>query len=232
MADEITLEYQVTLTQDWLKYSAFKSMKAVNPTLAVDRKANKVVRMKLHCDNLVVVKRDAADIGRYYAVRRKIREWTVPLDPNDREQTLGAYDVAPQELRMDSEDKPPGNWYDSPGPVTTFRFTGRLRTLTEWVIAVERPNERVLVPDAPGLYYMVVLDETPTHYRYRMSPGTTLTIAQVEEIFGETHGFGPLPPGSPWKTEADYSDTQWAARHAAWQDYTASNNDLPLSAPP
>ena len=231
MADEITLEYQATLTQDWLKYSAFKTMKAVNPTLAVDRKANKVVRMKLHCDNLVVVKREAAVISGHYAVRRKIREWTRPLDPNDREQTTGPYDVAPQELRTDSEEKPTGAWYDSPGPVTTHRFTGWLRTLTEWVIGVERPHERIMVPDAPGLYYMVVLDETPTDYRYRMSPATVLTIAQVDDIFGEARGFGPLPAGGPWKTEADYSDAQWAARHANWQNYAASNNDLPLVTP-
>lgn len=229
MTDDLRLEYSGSVTSpalDNLSRGAYRdSYRAVTPTLATSRKNNVLQGIYLHCNSEVVVKRGTANVSRHYAIRRKWRNWHSNLDPANREQRLGGYSIDTGALAIDSGDKPLGEWFDAPGAILLHRQTQYERVLSEWVIGGVT-SYNTLVQGLGGLYYFVILDLTPTHYRFFMSPSFDLTESVVGETLGQSGNLGPLPANGPWKTEADIAPNGWLAQHTTWQDYAALNNQL------
>ncbi|CAN7761573.1 hypothetical protein LJR130_007089 [Variovorax sp. LjRoot130] len=231
MADDLRLEYIGSVDNDNLRFSARSNYTAVTPTLATRRTKGVLKDVYLHCNSDVLVKRGAVNVSKHYAVRRKWRNWLAHLDPADRETRIDGYAIDQGALQLDSGDKPIGEWFDAPGIATGYRQTKFERILSEWVVGAVTSYDATLVDGLGGLYFFVILDLTPTHYRFMMSRAEALTTTHVEETLGAGSGLGPLPAATPYRTEVDVGATQWLARHPTWQDYAALNAALPLPTP-
>lgn len=231
--DEIGLEYAASVTTDNLPRGARKKWTGVpgNATLAFERTRG-VLSLYVHGNSDIVVRRGANDISAFYAIRRRWRAWTAPIDqaaPNARSVSYAGDD---HEFGVDSIQKPPGDWHDAPGFVLVSRQTTFVRVLYEWVLGVEHPRDRSLLPGAPGLYVIFVGDLSPTGYRVSMSTATPLTETELRSEMGENPALpGPIPANVPWKTEDDLTAADWAARQTVWQTYTTYNNQLPIATP-
>jgi hypothetical protein len=230
-ADDITLEYSASLTVDNLPRGARQKWTAVtnSKTLAYERTRG-ALSLYVHGNSDIVVKRGGNDISSYYAPRRRWRAWTAAIaqaPPNARSDPYASVD---HEFLADSENKPAGDWHDAPGLVLVSRQTTFQRVLYEWVIGVEHPRDRALLPGAPGIYIVVIADLAPTEYRLWMSKATDLTETELRTEMGDIQGNpGPIPAGTPWKTEDTIATADWAARHTTWQTYATYNNQLPLA---
>lgn len=230
--DALTLVYQASLTtMDNLASSTFSGYTTVSKTLAIYPASGALKQIFLHFNNTIVVQRGTADVSKHYAVRRKWRNWARHLDPANREATLDDYTTDNTVPVVDSQNKPPGQWQDAPGPNMVARQTKSLRVLSEWIVGGEYSYTPTLVEGLGGLYFFVVLDLTPAAYRMSMSPSFAITAEQAADILATPGNIGFLPHDAPWKTEADIADDAWLSRHTTWQDYSSYNNRLPQGGP-
>jgi hypothetical protein len=225
MPDPLVLAYAPSVSVDYLEHSGFRLMTPVNSTLAIDKSATgATIRIFIHGNIRLFVRRGGANVSRHFAVRRAMRVWTAPLNPGSSPSRTGAYQNPDRRFLMDSTEKPVGHWWDCPGIPQGVRLTSTARLLYEWVIACE-DEDRKLVPGIDGLYFFMLLDHTPAVYRISYSPIWSVTPPQVTDVLSRGLA-GTIPSNRPWRSEDDVQSSEWVESHTDWVSYAAHNDQL------
>lgn len=226
--------YGVPPTDDYLSRSSFHYFTAISNTLAVDDSSGSVTQVFIHGNSDITVIRGVTDVSGRYAIYRMRRLWERPLSPTPSGSDkiggpTGAYTLGGARFAVDSDDKPPGQWFDTPGLSYNHRNTGTYeRTLHEFVAGIQDPESRKVLDDPGAVYLFVVFDISPNWYRVRMSAGINLTAAQWKGLRGVS-GTNPIPKNTPYRTESS-SGITWAL-DTSWVAWDTYNNQLPLPGP-
>jgi hypothetical protein len=230
VATPLTLEYGPSQA-DLLSTTAFASWTKVNDYLASDDTGGDL-NFYIHGSCKVVVKRGTDDVSDNYAVYRLTRLWERTLSPpataNDKPGApTGQYQFGGGRMHIDSGNKPAGQWTDAPGQTTGHnRWTQSTRFLAEFVLGAEDPgtSPRKMQDDAGGVYYVFLYHISPRWFRVQGSDGVPLSSAQWKGVRGVKGSTNPIPPSSPYRTEAS-TGLNWPV-DSNWVDWSAQNDQL------
>jgi len=147
----------------------------VNSTLAVAKDETGGVReVFIHANIDFDVLRGATDVSSRHRVYRLIQWWDADLDNTNTR--VGSYRQGLRKGRasVDTAGTKESIWVDIPGVlIAQNRPTSRQRALAEFWVTVE-PTGGALSLSSERIYFIVIIDWTPTDYRVRVSQKVTL----------------------------------------------------------
>lgn len=210
-----------TVKSSWVPCGpkSFSLAKDVDP-ICLFPHANNKITLKNMTDNPP----SDASVGR--KIHRTWRQWTAPLDPTDRNKLKppGIYNRGTNYpgFERDGYDHVAlqGGWADIPGweQSTRKQANDRARTVAEFMVNVHKH------PELDAIAFLIVLDQTPTHYRMRQSKATNVPSADwkartrdAATIAAMVSEKKPIPDpdtlaASDWATDTGWVD--WSAEVA------------------
>ena len=242
----LTLEFHPTAT-DLLSSTGMGRFGwvAVNDFMARDSYPGVKREFFIHASLDVTVRRDTEDVSKDFAAYRFTRVWARSLgppatadDPPTEPNPAVAYSkilpvagsrevVGGGRVKIDSVQKPAGQWTDCPGDKTGIkRWTASTRYLAEFVLGAEDPgtSPRKMQDDAGGIYYVSIRDVSPKWFRVRLSDAIKLTPAQWKGVRGLPNNTSPILPNVPYRTEAS-AGLSWPV-DSNWVNWAAQNDEL------
>jgi hypothetical protein len=221
-AGQWDLEYKALTDDKSGEAPRLRGSKPVHTTLCVWPNKERPSQAVVHGNNQVTVTRDGADVSSTLKPRRLWRWWKADLDPTNPEVRLGDYEIQHHpgfgldtESELGSEEAPV--WIDAPGSHIASRPAHFQRLIIEFVVGVQNHAE-------PGcLYYIVIVDETPTRYRVRLSRHLNLDDNSWKfrnSANGRARYANDTEPGMNEQTGADPQTGQFPF-DSGWKDYTA-----------
>lgn len=173
----------------------------------------------LHGNNRIGVWRDSEDLTSKKGtgpepIYRVWRVWSAPLEPHSRSRAASYTTGTNGNFTNDGTG---GHlWVDVPGVTVSPKRSERVyrRHLIEFLVGVEGR------PDAGGLYFIVVIDETPDEYRVQMHRPIYYDAEDWEQFFPLGFGLNDVDTDTGPETRATVAAHSWKP--------VAQEDDLPV----
>lgn len=179
------------------------------------------------------------NVSKNYFPYRVWRNWQASIDPTTFSRT-SAYDSGygrgvSNVFVLDTAGFTPKNTEsdkDVPGLQEQItRVTSAERMVLEFVFGWRRDAAGGSLPPYGGIYFVVCVDVTPTHYRVGVAKAIPISRSRFTAyMLGQEHPAGPIPLNRIWYSP-EYLDANlgWSSRHQEPVDWADLNNLLPLA---
>jgi len=219
-AGALDLEYEVVARSLTTETTAYKTVVSVGNNATLGRHGTSYF---VHGNNRIHIKNASrgTDVFKMYRV---FRVWSAPLDPSTHNRT-GPYSTGAEKNWFINDGTGGTLWIDVPGQQIPMSANARQkeRHLTEFLVGIEgRPN-------VGGLYFIVIVDETPSEYQVSMYEARRYSgEVWQNEIFPKGFKFwGDSDNASVErlsKTEPDTDETtaNFVSNYGGWQKFPQS----------